>query len=140
MSLRDASAGYVKAAFFWLGFLAVAISLGIGRDKILIPVLGPLSGRALETLMVCVGIFGLIWLYVRKLKGAHPNLLLRLGIFWTVLTIAFECLFGRYGLGLSWELILADYNVFQGRLWPLVLLITLIGPLLAGKMRKYSRV
>ncbi|MBI4644151.1 MAG: hypothetical protein HY790_00330 [Deltaproteobacteria bacterium] len=131
---------YAKAFFFWLGFLAVAIAFGVVREKILTPALGPLGGRAGGTLLVCASIFLLIYIYVRKLKDATPNALLSLGIFWTVLTIAFECLFGRYLLGLSWQLILADYNVFQGRLWPLVLLVTLLGPLLAGKMRSYARV
>jgi hypothetical protein len=28
-------------------------------------------------------------------------------MFWTVLTIAFECLFGHYVMGLSWESILS---------------------------------
>jgi hypothetical protein len=37
---------YVKASCFWLGFLAVAVTFGIIRDKILTPGLGPLGGRA----------------------------------------------------------------------------------------------
>lgn len=131
---------YVKASCFWLGFLAVAVTFGIIRDKILTPGLGPLGGRAVGTFLVCVGIFGLIYLYVRKLKAAHRNILLKLGIFWTVLTIAFECLFGRYAMGVSWKLLLADYNVVQGRLWPMVLMVTLLGPVLAWKMRNYFRV
>ena len=89
---------------------------------------------------MCVGIFGLIYLYVRKLKAAHQNELLKLGIFGTVLTIAFECLFGRYAMGVFWKLLFADYNVFQGSLWPLVLMVTLLGPVLAWKMRNYFRV
>jgi hypothetical protein len=60
---------------------------------------------------------------------------MKLGIFWTVLTLAFETLFGHYVLGVSWELLLAEYNIFQGRLWPLVLLVTWFGPLLAAKLR-----
>jgi hypothetical protein len=91
-------------------------------------------------LLVCVGIFLLVCLYVRRLQDTSPHALLKLGLYWTVLTVAFECLFGRYVVGLSWELILADYNVFQGRLWPLVLVVTFFGPLLAGKMRSYFHV
>ena len=50
-------------------------------------------------------------------------------------TIAFEFLFGHYAMGHSWDFLWADYNVFQGRLWPLVLMVTLFGPLLAQKLR-----
>lgn len=36
-------------------------------------------------------------------------------------TIAFEFLFGHYVDGASWQELLADYNLFAGRLWPIVL-------------------
>ena len=97
---------YARAFLLWLSFLAVAIAGALIREKLLVPALGPLAGKALGTL----------------------------------LTIAFECLFGHYVMGLSWQSIWADYNVFQGRLWPLVLIVTLFGPLLAGKIRDYIHV
>jgi hypothetical protein len=50
-------------------------------------------------------------------------------------TIAFEFLFGHYVMGHSWDSLWADYNVLQGRLWPLVLIVTLFGPMLAWKIR-----
>ena len=61
--------------------------------------------------------------------------LVKLGLFWTILTMAFEFLFGHYVMGHSWDALWADYNVLQGRLWPLVLIVTLFGPLLAQKIR-----
>jgi hypothetical protein len=126
---------YVKASCLWLGFLAVAIAGGIIRERFLVPGLGPLGGRALGTLLVGVIIFGLIYAYVGKLKGASQVSLVKLGLFWMMATIGFEFLFGHYVMGLSWELLWADYNVFRGRLWPLVLIVTLLGPLLAQKIR-----
>jgi hypothetical protein len=125
----------MKALGLWLGFLMIAIACGMIREKFLVPGLGPLVGRALGTLLVAVIIFGLIYAYIGKLKGATQVSLVKLGLFWTMATIAFEFLFGRYVLGLSWELLWADYQVFQGRLWPLVLIVTLLGPLLAKKIR-----
>lgn len=35
-----------------------------------------------------------------------------------------------------WEKLLADYNIFAGRLWILVLLNNLLAPLLAFKIQK----
>jgi hypothetical protein len=128
---------YLKPFCFWLVFLAVAVACGILRESWLIPSLGPGGGRAAGTLLLCVLILGLIYLYVRKLTGASRNSVLRLGIFWTVLTGAFEFLGGRYVMGATWESLLADYNVLRGRLWPLVLLTTLWGPWLALKMSRY---
>ena len=61
---------YVKAFGLWLGFLVVAIGCGMIRERFLVPGLGPLAGRALGTLLVGAIIFGLIYAYVGKLKGA----------------------------------------------------------------------
>jgi hypothetical protein len=129
------SVNYLKAFCLWLGFLVVAIGCAIFREKFLVPGLGPLAGRALGTLLVGVIIFGLIFAYIGKLKGATRVSLFKLGLFWTSATIAFEFLFGHYVMGHSWDSLWADYNIFQGRLWSLVLMVTLFGPLLARKIR-----
>jgi hypothetical protein len=126
---------YGKASGLWLVFLVVAMAGGIMREKFLIPGLGPLLGKALGTILVAVIIFGIIYAYVEKLAGASPASLFKLGLFWTMATIMFEFLFGHYAMGHSWASLWADYNVLQGRLWPLVLLVTLCGPWLARKMR-----
>jgi hypothetical protein len=125
----------VKAAGLWLGFLLVAIGCGMLREKFLVPGFGPLGGRALGTLLVGAIIFGLTYAYVGTLKGATRFSLFKLGLCWTTATIAFEFVFGHYVMGHSWDSLWADYHVFQGRLWPLVLLVTLFGPLVAQKIR-----
>jgi hypothetical protein len=129
---------YVKAAGLWLGFLAVAIGCGFLREKFLVPGFGPLGGRALGTLLVALIIFALIYAYVGKITGATPAALFKLGIFWTVATIAFEFTFGHYVMGHAWETLWADYNIFQGRFWPLVLIVTWLGPLLARMLRDHG--
>jgi peptidoglycan biosynthesis protein MviN/MurJ (putative lipid II flippase) len=126
---------YVKAFGLWLGFLAVAISCALIREKYLVPELGPVGGKALGTLLVGVIIFGLMYAYVGKLKGTTKASLFKLGLFWTMATVAFEFLFGHYVMRHSWDALWADYNIFQGRLWPLVLMVTLFGPLLAQEIR-----
>ena len=126
---------YLKDFGAWLGFLAVAIGGAILREKFLAPGLGPAAARALGTLLVGAIIFMLIYAYVGRLKGATRASLVKLGLFWTMLTIAFEFLFGHYVMGHSWDSLWADYNVLEGRLWPLVLMVTLFGPLLARKLR-----
>jgi hypothetical protein len=129
------SLNYAQAAGLWLVFLLVAIVCGMIRERFLVPGLGPLAGRALGTLLVGVIIFGLIYAYIGKLKGAIRGSLLKLGLFWTMATMAFEFIFGHYVMQHSWDSLWADYNILQGRLWPLVLIVTLFGPLLAWKIR-----
>jgi len=55
-----------------------------------------------------------------------------MGITWVILTIGFEFIAGHYAFGNSWEKLLADYNILNGRIWSLVLLIEFIAPLLSN--------
>ena len=48
--------------------------------------------------------------------------------------MAFEFLFGRVA-GASWESLLANYDLSEGRLWPLVLVSVLLAPWLASLVR-----
>jgi hypothetical protein len=57
-----------------------------------------------------------------------PAMAWAIGAFWMVLTIAFEFGFGRLVTGASWEGLWGDYDLSRGRLWPLVLLTTLVAP------------
>ncbi|MCL6545144.1 MAG: hypothetical protein K6T61_07935, partial [Bryobacteraceae bacterium] len=58
---------------------------------------------------------------------------LGLGAGWCAATVAFEFGFGHYIIGHPWSALLADYNLFRGRLWVLVLLTLLLAPLAAKR-------
>ena len=51
------------------------------------------------------------------------------------LTVAFEFGLG-YSRGLSWNEMLADYNILAGRLWLLVPVTLLASPALAFRLRR----
>ena len=51
-------------------------------------------------------------------------------------TLAFEVAFGRLVMGLSWKRLAAEYNVLEGGLLPFGLLVLLLSPLIAGKVRR----
>jgi hypothetical protein len=50
--------------------------------------------------------------------------------------VGFEFRFGHYVMGRSWSRLLADYNLFAGRVWVLVLLTVLCMPLIAGERQR----
>jgi hypothetical protein len=54
---------------------------------------------------------------------------------WLCATVAFEFSFGRFVSGLSWQALLADYNLLRGRLWSLILISVCLGPWLLGTVR-----
>jgi hypothetical protein len=56
------------------------------------------------------------------------------GLMWLFLTICFEFLFGHFVIGHSWHRLLYDYNIFEGRIWLLVLIVTATSPWLANKI------
>ena len=73
--------------------------------------------------------------FVRWIGASRTTDLLAVGFLWLVLTLAFEILFGRFVVGASWERLAADYNVLEGGLLPFGMLVLLLSPLIAGKVR-----
>jgi hypothetical protein len=49
---------------------------------------------------------------------------------WLCLTVGFEFTFGHYVDRKSWTELLANYNLFDGHLWPLVLASLVCAPFL----------
>jgi hypothetical protein len=117
----------------WLLLLVVMFTNGIVRVMVLQPRLGEEPARRVATLIGVFLVLAISWLYARRVAPARAGELLAVGALWLALTLAFEFGFGRLS-GQSWEVLLADYDVARGRLWPLVLVATLFGPWLMGRM------
>ena len=77
--------------------------------------------------------------FVRWIGAHRTTELLVVGFLWLVLTLAFEILFGRFVVGASWERLAADYNVLEGGLLAFGMLVLLLSPLIAGKVRGTTR-
>lgn len=75
------------------------------------------------------------WLRVRR-----PSRLLLVGLAWTVLTVLFEIVLGRWAFGLSWAQIGSDYDLRAGGAMPLGLLLMTFAPLIGVSMRRRRRV
>jgi hypothetical protein len=123
----------LAASGTWCGFVAAAIANGAARER----VLRPAVGRAAEPLSVATlsaAILAGTHCFVRRAAPqASARELLAVGVGWTGATVAFEFLFGHYVAGAAWEELLANYDLPRGRLWPLVLLVTLLAPAALGR-------
>jgi hypothetical protein len=84
------------------------------------------------TAIILFGIY--IWFIIPFLKLQLANQAFAVGLIWLVLTIAFEFIFGHFVVGHPWSKLFADYNLFDGRLWILVLLWVVITPYFAFKL------
>jgi hypothetical protein len=71
-----------------------------------------------------------IFLYVRHWRLDSARLAIQLGFFWMALTVAFEFLFFHYVGGRSWAVLLENYDIASGQLWPLILVWVAVAPYL----------
>lgn len=125
---------YRRALVVWLGLLLIAVGNGLFREAVLIPRLGELSGRQASTVILSLAIFVLALLAIRWVGPRRARDAWRVGGMWLVLTLVFEFGFGRLR-GRSWPELLADYDVAAGRIWILVLMVTMMSPWLAWRLR-----
>lgn len=124
---------WALAPLAWLGFAVVAVGGGIFRVVWLEPRMGERLANLTETLMLAVVLASLLWVAVPWLvPGLRRRDLIRLGILWVVLTLAFEFLFGHFVDGASWAALFANYDISAGRLWVLIPLLMGFGPRAVG--------
>lgn len=124
-----------RAFVIWIVLLGLAIANGGVRERILIPRVGDNAGRALSTLTLSVAILLLTWFSLRWIHPLSSRDVWTIGGLWLALTLAFEFLAGHFLFRKQWSELLADYNVFAGRIWMLVLVVTALAPYLVSSAR-----
>ena len=120
---------YAIALGMWLGMALIAIANGYIGNTYVAPRLGDYGNHLYKSLFFIPIIVIFAWLYANATRGeAWLTSALFVTCFWLGLTILFEFVFGHYVFGNSWEVLLADYRIWQGRLWLLVLITEAIAP------------
>ena len=124
-----------KAFALWLAILILAMLNGALREEALIPAIGPFgafiaSGTILSGCIFVVAFIAVPW--YGRLSSAQWWLI---GLFWLLLTLAFEFGFGRFVQHMPWAELLQAYTFEGGNIWPLVLAAALVSPWLAAKWR-----
>lgn len=125
---------WVSASLMWLVLCGVAVLAGALREKLLAPRLGELRAHQVGTLGLIPVMFGLTCLWVGGAGLEASPFLPEVGRYWLMLTIAFEFGFGRLVMRHSWGRLVADYNLFRGRLWPVFLAALTLCPPVAGRL------
>lgn len=121
----------VRALLTWSGLLVLAVLNGGCRESVLVPRLGRALAQGLSTIMLSLFILALGWVATpwigpRTLQDAWT-----IGGTWVGLTLAFEFLGGHFIFGKPWQTLLADYNLLAGRIWVMVLIVTLMTPVVS---------
>ena len=125
---------YWRAIVIWLLQLVFAVVNGVVREAVLLPYLDPATGHVVSTLLLCAAILIITWLALGWIAPATTASAFRIGLLWVALTLAFEFGAGHYLFGHPWERLLADYDLTTGRVWPLVLVTTLLAPAVARRL------
>jgi len=128
-----------RAIAVWLVLVVAEILHGIARGIFLVPHVGQFRSNQIGVFTGSVIILVIALAFIRWIGAHRTTDLLLVGFLWLVLTLAFEILFGRLVVGASWERLAADYNLLEGGLLPLGMLVLLLSPLIAEKVRGTTR-
>jgi len=125
-----------RALLVWLVLIAAETVHGILRAVALVPLVGEFRSNQIGVFTGSAIILVIAYLTIRWIGATQRSELLTVGAIWLALTVAFEVLFGRFVVGLSWERIAADFDLPRGGLMPLGLLLLLFAPMIAGRLRR----
>jgi hypothetical protein len=117
-----------RATVVWFAILILAIVNGAFRQAVLVPQMGAVVGHVLSTLLLSSAVVLMTWLLLGWIRPESSRNAWLIGVYWLAATVAFEFLAGHYLFAVPWETLVADYRIDQGRIWPLVLLLTLVAP------------
>jgi hypothetical protein len=124
-----------RAALTWVLMIPVAIANGVVRETVIRPLTGELPAHQISVVTGSLGFMGVTWLAFRhQAVEESDHTLLGVGLAWLIGTIGFEFGFGHFLDGKTWSELFHDYNVFQGRLWPLVLLVIFAAPMATKRL------
>jgi hypothetical protein len=129
-----------KAVVTWVLMIPIAILNGGFRQAVLVPAVGDLRGHQLSVLTGSAAFLALVYAMLHRDAPRYTDRwLLGLGGIWVAATILFEFVFGHWVMGHAWTHLLADYNIFAGRLWTVVLASVGIAPLLVKRLATCRR-
>ena len=112
----------------WLGLLPLMIGNGVLREAVFAPRMDELLAHQVSTATAVIILALYTYLVFPLLRIRSERHAWRIGFLWVGLTVAFEFGFGRFVMGHPWSRLLADYNLWAGRVWLLFLIGVVIAP------------
>ena len=126
-----------KYVLSWIPMVFIAIGNGLFREKFFASRMTELQAHQASTISILILFSIYIWILLALVKPESAKQAMMIGLLWLGLTVIFEFLFGHYVAGHSWQKLFNDYNIFQGRVWIVVLLWITAGPYVIYKLQNH---
>lgn len=126
----------LKYFFLWFPMVLIAIINGAIRQGFYITFLDQLSAHQLSVVSGILFFAIYVWIISGKWRMTSKKQAITIGLMWLFMTIIFEFIFGHYVMGHAWEMLFNDYNIFEGRLWMIVLVWITLSPYIFYNIRK----
>ncbi|MEA5625021.1 hypothetical protein [Nostoc sp. UHCC 0251] len=135
--MTDSNQGlnFFRSIGVWLVFIVAESLNGTVRNLFLAPSLGDFWAQQISFFTGSILVLTIAIVFVQWLYDFRVSQLLGVGLLWLLLTVGFEISLGRFILGYSWERITADYNLLQGGLMSIGLVLFTLAPLIAAKIQ-----
>ena len=124
----------LRGTLIWLVLILAEIVHGILRAIVIVPLVGEFRSNQIGVFSGSAIILEIAYVTIRWIGAKRVSELLLVGLIWLLLTVVFEVLIGRFVVGYSWERIASDYNLLNGGLMPLGLLVLFLSPMIASKL------
>lgn len=124
---------FAKLVKAWLIILPFMIMNGIFRELVLKQLVPAQVAEALSVALGIAIVLVLTRFLLLPLAGKSVSQMVRASLTLVALTVAFEFLFGHYVDRKSWSDLLANYEIWNGKLWPIALAVIAFTPFLWGR-------
>ena len=126
----------VRLFLGWLGLLPIMIAHGVARQFLYDSSMSELLAHQVSTITGVILLLAYTWLLLPRLGIDSPRRAWMAGGLWLGLTVVFEFGFGHFVAGHSWSRLFQDYNLLEGRVWSLFLVVVFVAPWLVLRVRR----
>lgn len=123
-----------RAVAVWCVIIAAETMHGIARTLWLAPLVGDFRARQMAVFTGSAIILVITAVFIRWIGPRTRRAALAIGGLWLALTLAFEIGLGR-ATGASWGRITEDYDPRRGGLLAIGMLVLVLAPLIAARLR-----
>lgn len=127
---------FLKASVLWFIIAISAVINGIVRETVLTPYFGGAVALPTSGITLSMIIFTITYYSFKLFDKNKYRTYLYIGIQWVTMTLLFEFVFGHYVIGKSWPELLQVFNILEGNLFIIALLVSFFSPLLVARIKK----